>query len=139
MQKSADSPNKTCPCVKVLARYSSMVSVECSSVPAYLKLVRPVEVCSFRHGTESIPPTEVVTPYAYPSKLNQFRLLAVNNDTAYGSVWRGKRSAAVTLQFIMFASSSNGDGTVLYWHDPALVGALPLKYTESIVSEASAL
>jgi hypothetical protein len=33
--------------------------------------------CSFRHGTESISPTEVLTPYVYPSKLNQARLRAV--------------------------------------------------------------
>jgi hypothetical protein len=123
-----------------------MASVQCSSKPAFLKLVRPVEACSFRHGTENIPPTEVVTPYVYPSKLNQVHLLAVNttNDTAYGSVWRGKRSATMTLQFRMFASSSNEDGTILYytilyWHDPALVGTLPFKYTESIVSEVSEL
>jgi hypothetical protein len=102
-----------------------MVSVQRSFVPTFLKLVRPVEACSFRHGTESIPPTEVVTPYVYPSDLNQVRLLAVNTrkDTAYGSVWRGKRSVAMTLQFRMIASSSNGDGTILYWQDPALVGA----------------
>jgi hypothetical protein len=118
-----------------------MASIQCSSVPAFLKLVRPAEARSFRHGTESIPPTEVVTPYVYPTKLNQVRLLAVNttNDTAYRSVWRGKRSAAMTYQFRMFASSSNGDGTKLYWPDPALVGALPFKYAESIVSEAPAL
>jgi hypothetical protein len=68
-------------------------------------------------------------------------LLAVNatNDTAYGSVWRGKRSAAMTLQFRIFASSSNEDGTILYWHDPALEDALPFKYMEGNVSEASAL
>jgi hypothetical protein len=29
--------------------------------------------------------------------------------------------------------------TILDWHDPAVVGALPFKYTESIVSAASAL
>jgi hypothetical protein len=29
--------------------------------------------------------------------------------------------------------------TILYSHDPAVVGALPFKYTESIVSAASAL
>jgi hypothetical protein len=29
--------------------------------------------------------------------------------------------------------------TILYWYDPAVVSALPFKYTESIVSAASAL
>jgi hypothetical protein len=50
----------------------------------------------------------------------------------------GNGSAAMTLQFRMFASLSNGDGlyTILYWHDSALVGALPFIYMESIVSEA---
>jgi hypothetical protein len=29
--------------------------------------------------------------------------------------------------------------TILYWYDPAVVGVLPFKYTESIVSAAFAL
>jgi hypothetical protein len=37
------------------------------------------------------------------------------------------------------ACSSNRDHTILYSHDPAVVGALPFKYTESIVPAATAL
>jgi hypothetical protein len=97
-----------------------MVSVQYSYVPAFLKLVRPVEACSFRHWTASIPPTEVVTPYVYPQQVEPSPFacsLALNTayDKAYGSVWRGKRSAAMTVQFRMFASSSNGNDIILYY------------------------
>jgi hypothetical protein len=56
-------------------------------------------------------------------------------------MWRGKRSAAKTFHCRTIACSGNGDDTIINQTGTTLliVGALPFKYTESVVSAASAL
>jgi hypothetical protein len=42
-----------------------------------------------------------------------------------------------SVQNYRFLEQWRPHDTILYWHDPAVVGALPFKYTESIVCSVS--
>jgi hypothetical protein len=63
-------------------------------------------------------PTLVITPHFYPS---MSCIVHTQHRNKRAGVWRGNRSAAMTLQCRTIACSGNGDDTILYYTGTTLL------------------
>jgi hypothetical protein len=82
--------------------------------------------------SKAYPPTLVITPYFYPCLASS----TLNTGISVRVCVEGEKVCRhdTSVQNYCLLEQRRPHDTKLYWHDPAVVGALPFKYTESIVS-----